>query len=134
MSAHPWFTRSVVAASALSLACSAALADVTIGTWENGSADGWIDWGTQAPLDFTGGKYSNSTTGVTDGTQSLRIDQNGWGQNLAIKLWNGNNQANFFDYTQFAIDFTVPAQATAGWTELYTLWINAGAGFAGSIG
>ena len=106
------------------------LADVTIGTWEGENTDGWIDWGTQAPISFTGGKYSHdTTTGVTNGTQSVRLDVNGFNQNLAIKLWQpGNNQGNFFDYDQFAVDVTVPANAAAGWAEVYALWINSGTG------
>src|SRR5688572_8917184 len=121
-------SRRLVGASALLLACSPVLADVTIGTWEGENTDGWIDWGTQSPITF-GTKYSHdTTTGVTNGTQSVKVDYGGgFNQNLAIKLWQpGNNQGNFFDYDQFAIDVTVPANAAAGWAEVYALWINTG--------
>src|SRR5688500_1752063 len=111
--------RRAAGAGAMLLACAPVLADVTIGNWED-SADGWIDWGTQAPIDGNP-KYAYSTTGATLGNKSLQISQAGWGQNLAIKLQQDYSPAldlrdEFMANSQFSLDFTVPAIATPGWS------------------
>jgi hypothetical protein len=127
---HQRLTRGLVGASALFLVCAPVLADSVIGNWEN-TPDGWIDWGTQATIDTSGPKYAYVTgPGVTNGTTALQITQAGFNQNLSIKLQQDYTPANdlrddFFEYTQFAISFTVPANASAGWAELYALSINA---------
>src|SRR4051812_6406963 len=116
-------SRRIACAATLFAACAPVLADVTIGNWED-LADGWIDWGTQASIDGNP-KYSYTTEGVTNGNKALMITQTGFGQNLAMKLQNNGLTGAFFGHTKFSIDFSVPAQATSGWTEVYQLWINA---------
>jgi hypothetical protein len=117
-------TPRLVAATVLALcaAPTASRADVVIGNWED-SADGWIDWGTQSAIAEP--KYAFSTVGVTAGTKSVQVTQNGFNQGLSIKLQDNGLRDAFVANTQFSIDFSVPANAAAGWAELYTLWINA---------
>ena len=108
---------------------AAARADKVIGNWEDAN-DGWIDWGSgQIPVDQSA-KFSYTTTGATLGSKALQVSQNGWGQNLSIRLQQDYSPAldlrdDWLEYTQFAIDVTVPAQTTGGWTEVYQLWLNA---------
>src|SRR5688500_5478989 len=71
-------------AVAAAVAPSGARADAIIGDWE-GTTDGWIDWSNgQAPI--AAPKFSYDTIGVTSGSQSLKLTQVGWGQNLSLKL------------------------------------------------
>jgi hypothetical protein len=82
-----------------------------IGTWENNSGDGWINWSNQTsigPLPSTvgGTTYSQSTIGVTNGSYSLEVSPPaGWGQPFAIHL-TGWAMENFLANTKFEIDVT----------------------------
>ena len=119
----------IAAAAGWALAAtSVAHADAIIGDWED-TTDGWIDWSNgQAPIGPP--KFSYDTVGVTSGNKSLKLMQAGWGQNLSLKLQLFSNgvkeyRPDFFANTQFSFDLTLPAQSTAGWSEIYALAINA---------
>ena len=100
---------------------------VVIGDWESG-LDGWIDWsggsGTLTP---------GATAGVTLGSGSLRVDQSGWGQTLAIKLQDNGLVGDFLANSIFSIDVSVAANdgtVTGGYSQVYAVSMNAeGAGW-----
>jgi FlaG/FlaF family flagellin (archaellin) len=112
----------------------AASVDV-IGNWENmpTSGDGWIDWGTQAPIETMPAKYQAGTIGATLPSQSLHVIQSGWGQSLAIKLQNIGMTGAFMNHNTFSIDMSVAANdgtITGGYTQIYAVSMNAaGPGF-----
>lgn len=124
-------TKLLVPGAALALAAVSTLtlttrarADVIIGDFENGSTDGWIDWGTQAAL--TAPKYTSSAFGATHGNSSMKVTVSGYNQNLAIKLQANNLKAAFFANRTLSLDFTVPASTTdSGYAQIYDVALNA---------
>lgn len=107
----------------------AAEGEVVIGDFENGSYDGWIDWSSsQAPLVAPKFTFSNSL-GVTRGSSALVLTQNGWNQNLSIKLQDTtlhpDYRAAFLANTQIQFDITLPASTVSGWTQIFDLALNA---------
>ena len=84
---------------------------VVIGNWE-GSDDGWIDWqeGQTSISDpsLMPSKYDYATVGVTNGSQSLRMSDQGWAQSLSIKL-SATQRAQFMASSIFSIDYSVAA-------------------------
>ena len=121
MSWRKWCQQSLAAAVVLGGTSIPAMA-VVIGNWE-GVDDGWVDWSAGA---LAAPKYTySSTVGVTNGSQSLVLEQSGWNQNLAIKLQNVGKKADFLANNLFSIDVTVPATTTGGWSKIEGLAINA---------
>ena len=84
-------------------------AEMVIGDWEEGSYDGWIDWGQgQGTIESIGApKYTFSETGATLGTSALKVSPgSGWQQNLSIKLQDIGGLEAFLANKAFAIDVT----------------------------
>ncbi|MBN2183486.1 MAG: LamG domain-containing protein [Sedimentisphaerales bacterium] len=92
----------------LSVTCTGH-ADTVIGDWENGSYDGWIDWGAgQATIESIGEpKYTFSPIGATLGSSALKVSPgSGWQQNLSISLGDIGAMDAFLANKAFAIDVT----------------------------
>ncbi|HOM61548.1 MAG TPA: PEP-CTERM sorting domain-containing protein [Anaerohalosphaeraceae bacterium] len=112
------------------LAMSVQAPALVIGNWESmpASGDGWIDWGQgQAAIETLPEKYSSSTIGATLGSKSLRVDQSGWAQSLAIKL-NAEQRAVFMKSSTFSMDVSVRANdgtITGGYSQIYAVYMNA---------
>ncbi|MGA2916453.1 MAG: hypothetical protein ABSE89_10550 [Sedimentisphaerales bacterium] len=106
-------------------------ATTIIGNWENGSSNGWIDWGNGQSItnSVNASKYSFSTVGATSGSSSLEVTKTGWNQNLSIKLQNNGLVDKFMANNKFLIDVTVPADAflngTGGYAQIYNVSLNA---------
>ena len=117
-----------------------ATAEVVVGSFEGTTlGGGWTDWqGVNT--------YSNSTTGATEGIQSIRIvpDQIGYQQGLAFKLQDLPNNVEafegFINNTHVAFDITWdPADWTyldSGWNgaRVMLLYNEQGAGWSPPIG
>jgi len=100
-----------------------------IGSWE-GVSDGWIDWGNTEAIDSAANmpsKYQYSDLWSSDGDYSLRLEKQGWQQNLAIKLQNQGFVDEFMARNTFSIDLMAPADdlGVGGWEEIYTVSLNA---------
>jgi hypothetical protein len=112
-------------------------AQTVIGSFQNDTGDGWIDWGNLLSITNSANtnKYSFVPGAVPGYTQSLQIAQAGYNQNLAIKLENiPGGLAAFLQNYLLTFTFSVPSSAssgsTAGYSQLYALAINAsGYGF-----
>jgi hypothetical protein len=124
--------------AAIALTGVSSNAQVVVGSWQTASDDGWIDWGNQSVGLYdasNAGKYSIATSAVTGYAQSLQITQAGYNQGLSLKLENTpGDVAAFLNNTLLSFTFSVPAAAdsgaTAGYSQLYALSINAtGYGF-----
>ncbi len=101
-----------------------------IGTWEDTTGDGWIDWGSGEsiadppnPNDVAAYTFLQ-TVGVTHVDYSLGVQQSGWGQSLSIKLQDNGYIDDFMANDKFQIDFSVPAGTAGGWVEVYTCSVN----------
>ncbi len=113
---------------------------VVIGTWENGSADGWNTWNADGgsngsvligALPFNNGgttTYSSSTIGVTNGGSSLAVaPPSGFLQCLGIQSYkdtvDSHFVADFLSNTKFSIDVTYNSGswASGNWAQVYTL-------------
>jgi hypothetical protein len=84
-------------------------ADVVIGDWEDGSYDGWIDWGAgQVTIESIGEpKYTFSPIGATLGSSALKVSPVGaWQQNLSISLGDIGAMEDFLANKAFSIDVT----------------------------
>lgn len=133
MSCSRWMSQALAASVVLGATSTPLMAAVIIGNWE-GSADGWADWNAGA---FASPKYTySSTDGITLGTQSLKLEQTGWNQNLSIKLQNTPGLKTAFLSNQlFSIDVTAAATTVEGWSKIEGFVINAaGYGFVGQPG
>jgi hypothetical protein len=113
-------------------------AQTVIGSWQNETGDGWIDWATGDSITnpaINPSIYSFADGVVSNYTQSLQISEAGYNQNLAIKLeYLPGGIAAFLTNYLLTFTFSVPAAAssgsTAGYSQLYALAINAsGYGF-----
>jgi len=110
-----------------------------LGSWQNGTGDGWIDWGDLLSITNSSNTsvYSFASGVVSGYTQSLKIADSGNHQNLAIKLENiPGGMAAFLTNDLLQFTFSVPSSAssgaTAGYSQVYQLAINAsGYGFNG---
>jgi hypothetical protein len=92
----------------LSVICTG-YADEVIGDWEDGSYDGWIDWGAgQVTIESIGEpKYSFSPIGATLGSSALKVSPgSGWQQNLSISLADIGAMDAFLANKAFSIDVT----------------------------
>ena len=99
---------------------STGYADMVIGDWENGSYDGWIDWGAgQVTIESIGEpKYSFSPIGATLGDSALKVSPgSGWQQNLSISLADIDAMEAFLENKAFSIDVTYNS---AGWDPTTT--------------
>jgi hypothetical protein len=112
-------------------------AQTVIGSWQTSSDDGWIDWGNGLSITDAAntGVYSFVSGAVPGYGQSLQINQSGNHQNLAIKLeYLPGGVAAFLTNHLLSFTFSIPSSessgATAGFSQLYQIAINAsGYGF-----
>lgn len=108
---------------------AATQAQVTIGSWQGSSSEGWIDWGNGLSITDPANTASYSfVSGTVPGySQSLRVQKSGWNQDLSIKLENlsGGNAA-FLD--NHLLTFTISVNGTgssSGWDQINSLVVNA---------
>jgi hypothetical protein len=126
------------------LTCSAwlmipagALAQAVIGSWQNTTGDGWIDWSTGDSItNVAVTNIYSFVSGVVPGyAQSLQVTKAGYYQGLSVKLENlPGGRAAFLTNNLLNFTFSVPAAGTntAGYSQLYQLVVNAnGYGFTG---
>ncbi len=113
----------------LSVICTG-YADVVIGDWENGSYDGWIDWGAeQVTIESIGEpKYTFSPIGATLGNSALKVSPgSGWQQNLSISLADIGAMDAFLDNKAFSIDVTYNSadwDPTTTFAQVYQVSFN----------
>ena len=106
---------------------SRAIADTTIGNWESGTRDGWVDWNGGSPTTTVEApKFAFNSIGATNGTGAIQYNSpGGYTQWLGIKLQldvndplaNGiaDYRPGFLANSKLAFDFTwVASEQTAG--------------------
>ena len=128
-----WF---LVCAAWLAMPSSSS-AQTVIGSWQDNDGDAWIDWGNGLSVTNAAntGVYSFVAGAVSGYGQSLQINQSGYHQNLAIKLeYLPGGVAAFLTNHLLSFTFSIPSSessgATAGFSQLYQIAINAsGYGF-----
>lgn len=107
-----------------------------IGTWE-GVTDGWIDQGTQLPIDDPGTEhgYAYDTIGATEGSQSLKFTTQGYDNSLQYKVPYAR-KAEFMENSIFSIDVTVAADelGVAGFFAINKVIFSAGVASGGYFG
>jgi len=115
----------------LVLSSAAYAGDVLIGSWE-GVSDGWTDWngGTQISIEdatVMPSKYQYSYAWSSDGYSSLRLEKQGWQQNLTISLAGLGLVDEFLANNIFQFDVMAEADTlgVGGWSEIYTCSLNA---------
>ena len=127
-------TSAALVAIALSLSVEA---QVSIGSWQSSSSDGWIDWGNSFSITdpANASKYSFASGVVSGYGQSLKITQAGYNQDLALKLeYTPGDMGAFLNNHLLSLTFSVPdaasAGSTAGYSQLFAMALNAsGYGF-----
>ena len=125
--------RIVSITAALSGLAVAAQAQVVIGSWQDYTDNGWIDWGNQASITAAAnqapvGHYSFQDGAVPDYATSLQVaNPNGWAQDLSIKLeYLPGGNAAFLD--NHLLTFTMSTDGTghsSGWDQMNALVVNA---------
>ncbi len=112
----------------------AAPAVVVIGSWQNNSGDGWLNYGNM--LSITNTANTNEyrfVSGVVAGyPQSLQVNQSGWGNDLYIDLaaLPGGKQA-FLDNHLISFTFSAPPSGgiyTSGYIQMYAFALNTSVG------
>ena len=104
--------------------------DMVIGDWEDGSYDGWIDWGAgQVTIESIGApKYTFSPIGATLGSSALKVSPIGaWQQNLSISLGDIGAMDAFVANKAFAIDVTYNSadwDPTTTYAQVYQVSFN----------
>ncbi|HLX96868.1 MAG TPA: PEP-CTERM sorting domain-containing protein [Verrucomicrobiae bacterium] len=121
---------SCLALTALAVfAAPVAQAQVVIGNWQTGQAEGWYNPSNNNPITDPSNTsiYSFVAAGVTGYSQSLQIQSSGYGQQLALNLPTiPADLAAFNNNTTLSFTFAVPASAsTTGYSQIYALTINA---------
>ncbi len=108
-------------------------AGVTIGSWE-GVTDGWLDQGTQLPIDDPGTEhgYAYDTIGATLGSQSLKFTTQGYDQSLQFKVPYALKD-DFMDNSIFTMDVTIAADTlgVGGFFAIPKVIFNAGTASGG---
>lgn len=117
---------------------TAAVDAQVIGSWQNTSGDGWIDWGNGLSItDPSNTSIYSFVSGAVPGySQSLQVAESGWHQDLSIKLENTGQNAAFLN--NHLLTFTLSVNGTgytAGYDQINGFDINAsGLGFHGMPG
>jgi hypothetical protein len=112
----------------------AAQADTVIGSWQNNSGDGWLNYGNM--LSITNTANTNEyrfVSGVVAGyPQSLQVNQNGWGNDLYIDLATiPGGKAAFLNNHLISFTFSVPPSGgiyTSGYSQMYSFALNTSVG------
>ena len=125
--------RTVTIIAAVSGLAVATQAQVTIGSWQDYTDNGWIDWGngqsiTSAANLAPAGNYSFQDGAVPGYDTSLQVaNPNGWSQDLAIKLeYQPGGNAAFLN--NHLLTFTMSTDGTgssSGWDQMNALIVNA---------
>jgi hypothetical protein len=108
-------------------------AQVVIGSWQDYTDNGWIDWGNGQSITSAGnlapaGNYSFQDGAVPGYDTSLQVaNPNGWAQDLAIKLeYQPGGNAAFLNNHLLTFTMSVNAgAATSGWDQMNALVVNA---------
>jgi hypothetical protein len=112
----------------------AAPAAVVIGSWQNNSGDGWLNYGNM--LSITNTANTNEyrfVSGVVAGyPQSLQVNQNGFGNDLYIDLTTiPGGKAAFLNNHLISFTFSVPPSGgiyTSGYSQMYSFALNTSVG------
>ncbi len=119
--------------------CTAAQAQVVIGGWQSGHAEGWVVQNVPPPTysdpnngrsitaPAVAGEYSFVAAGVPGFAQSLQITYAGFGAGLQLNLANNpTDLAGFNNNHLLSFTFAVPAStSTAGYSDFYSAILNA---------
>jgi hypothetical protein len=110
----------------------AAPADTTIGSWQTSGSDGWVNnLSANTPITdgSLAGTYSFVGGAVSGYSQSLQINQAGFGGTLGIKLQDNGYVDDFLNNHLLTFTFSVDAASvsgsTAGYSQVYALTLNA---------
>lgn len=105
------------------------IADTVIGSWQSSTAEGWYNntGGLSITDPSNTGVYSFVNAGITGFSQSLQIDQAGYGSSLALNLTTiPADIAAFNNNHLLSFTFGVPASASSsGYSQIYALTFNA---------
>jgi hypothetical protein len=120
-----------LALAVISFTAVSARADYVLGSWTSSSnpwGEGWIDYSSTQPLQIIASKYSIATGVVSGYSQSLEIQQNGWGHAMELQLGSvAGDQAAFLTNNTLSFTFSAPAATnTGGWNQVYSFTLNAG--------
>lgn len=112
----------------VSLLPLAGSAQTVIGSWQNNTGDGWVN-SLSGNTPITSSPYSFASGVVSGYTQSLQINQSGFGSSLAIKLQDNGYMGAFLNNHLLSFTFSVPDAATSGstggYSQIYALTLNA---------
>jgi hypothetical protein len=121
----------LVCTIALGLAASSVRADVVLGSWQTGQAEGWIDNGNSLPITdpANAARYSFVSQPGTGYAQSLQVESPGFTQGLSINLESvPGGIAAFLANHLLSFTFSAPPagpSTTAGYNQVYAVTINA---------
>jgi hypothetical protein len=107
---------------------AASRGQVVIGSWQNTTGDGWIDWGTgDSIVNPAVTNIYSFVQGVVPGyAQSLQVNKAGWNQTISIKLeYQSGAVAAFTNNNLLNFTFSVPAWTNGGYSQLNALYVNA---------
>jgi hypothetical protein len=138
------FVTAAVLMAAAGLCSTQASASTVIGSWTSGTTnDGWFDWSDASQNGGNPGgsgltylappKYTFASDGQVPGDptgDSLLLTQSGYNQDLSIKLeYVSGDMAAFYANNAIQFQVTLPATATSGYSQFYSVALNTPLGF-----
>ena len=118
-----------LAVAALGFTVASSQAQVVIGDWQTGMAEGWYNGsgGLSITDPSNTGEYSFVNAGVPGFPISLQINQAGYGSTLELNLTTiPADIAAFNNNSLLSFTFGVPAStATSGYSQIYAMTLNA---------
>jgi len=131
----PGILLTLAVATFIGLTAGRSHAQVVIGGWQGAGAEGWTDWGNGLSIfdPSNANKYSIVSGAVPGYSQSLQVAQAGYNQNLSLKMeYTAGDVAAFLTNNTLSFTFSVPACTNSGYSQIYSVAINAsGYGFNG---
>jgi hypothetical protein len=118
-----------LALAAIGFTVGSSQAQVVIGDWQSSTAEGWYN--NSGGLSITDpsntGEYSFVAAGVPGFTQSLQINQAGYGSTLELNLTTiPADISGFLNNHLLSFTFAVPGSAsTSGYSQIYAMTVNA---------